>query len=338
MTEFDKYICTTLHKRHLLPGPTPEQRDQLAADGLRIRMEHIFWIDSDVIPGAYYGEATWIWPESYPGQITPEELAKRTTPIKPMFPHAHSFPELLSWWGSDPDNPQDTSEMAMIMGDEEITLDNSWVAYIPAGMMHMPKWVPNGRTTEKPVNHWTFGPGFYTRYKNGEEVKDEEAEAQKEYKTVPGKKDNLKYFVFGGQQKNQNIIRPSYMGELDPRYVRPMAYIDDTIIPDAELGCDTMYLLPGDTSKSGQLIMDAHTLPHGTFIAMTAVNYDDITDLAAEVELWIGGEKHIINKTFGAYIPPNVEQGPLIIRNITKQVFFNMAMPVGKGIERYAGG
>ena len=85
-------------------------------------------------------------------------------------------------------------------------------------------------------------------------------------------------------------------------------------------------------------MMDAHTLPNGTSITFTAMNYDDITDLAAEVELWIGGEKHIINKSFGAYIPPNVEQGPLIIRNINKQVFFMMAQPIGKGIEKYPGG
>ena len=50
MGKYDKYICTTLHKRHMLPGPTPEQRDQLAAEGLRISMEHVLWIDSDIIP------------------------------------------------------------------------------------------------------------------------------------------------------------------------------------------------------------------------------------------------------------------------------------------------
>jgi len=91
MGKYDKFICTTLHKRHMLPGPEPEQRDKLAAEGLRISMEHVLWIDSDVIPGAYYGESTWIWPQSYPGQITDEEQARRTTSIKPMFPTTTVF-------------------------------------------------------------------------------------------------------------------------------------------------------------------------------------------------------------------------------------------------------
>ena len=85
-------------------------------------------------------------------------------------------------------------------------------------------------------------------------------------------------------------------------------------------------------------IMDAHTLPHGTSIVISSMNYDDITDLRAEVELWIGGEKHIIDKSFGAYIPPDVEQGPMIIRNITNQTFFMMSHPIGAGIEKYRGG
>ncbi len=336
MGNYDKYICTTLHKRHLLPGPTPDERDMLAAEGLRIRMEHILWIDNDIIPGAYYGESTWIWPQSYPNQITPEELARRTTAIAPMFPHAHDFPELLSWWGSDPDHPDDTSTMGMIMGDEEILLNKSWVAYIPAGMIHMPTKPACGYITDKPVCHWTFGPGMYTREKKGHD-KGTENRTDLPKPGAPRKNtnENLKYFVFGGDQKD--IKKPDYMRELDPGYARHMAYIDEKIIPGCELGCDTMYLLPGDTSKSGMLMMDAHSLPHGTSITFTAMNYDDITDLAAEVELWIGGEKHIINKCFGAYIPPNIEQGPLIIRNISKQVFFMMSYPVGDGIKKYPG-
>lgn len=335
MGHYDEYICTTLHKRHLLPGPTPEQRDRLAAEGLRIGMEHVLWIDGDVIPGAYYGESTWIWPRSYPGQITPEELAKRTTSMKPMFPHEHGFPELLSWWGSDPDHPEDVTAMTMIMGDEEIPLNTSWLAYVPAGMVHMPKSVPGGRVTDKPVCHWTFGPGAYGRDKDGKEVQDEHREAQKQHVTIPGKKENLRFFVFGGQQ--EDIKRPDFLAGLDSPYVRPAAFLDETVIPDAELGCYAMYILPGGRSADAYRIMDPHRLPHGVFFTVTAMNYDDITELAAEAELWIGGEKHLVHKSFGAYIPPNVECGPLFIRNVSKQLFFMIAYPMGEGIRKYPG-
>jgi hypothetical protein len=338
MSKYKKYICSTLEKRHLLPGPTPDERKALAAEGWRIRLESVLWIDSDVLPGSYYGESAWIWPPSYPNQITETKLRKRTSNGgPPMFPHVHQFPELLSWWGSDPDNPEDTTSMSMIMGDEELQLDNSWVAYIPAGMYHMPGRVPGGKQTHLPVYHWTFGPGTYTRDPDeapGSPGVDADI-------PIPGSpksntQENLKYFVLGGQQKD--IKRPDFMRELDPRYAKDLAYIDETVIPEAELGCDTRCLLPGDAAESGMVIFDPHTVPYGTSITLVSMNYDDITDLCAEAELWIGGEKHVIRKNFGAYIPPGIEQGPFIVRNLSKKLFLMMSFPVGEGIKKYPGG
>jgi len=339
MGKFDKYICTTLEKRHLLPGPTPEQRDRLAAQGKRISMEHMHWMDEEVIPGAYYGETTWIWPPTFPNQVTWEELAKIGLETPGMFPHVHDFPELLSWWGTNPDDFTDTDPMAMQMGDEIIPLESSWVAYVPSNVPHMPVFRA-GVTAQKysrPTLHWVSGPGgVYTREKDDETKKAEaEEKAPPEAREVdPAQSKYARYIVYGTPA---DLKRPDYMRPLDPEYSRPMAYIDQTIIPDAEFGCDTRWLLPGDTSKAGQLIMDTHTLPHGTSIACIAMNYDDITDLCAEVELSIGGEKHVIDKAFWAYIPPDVSQGPMIIRNITKQMFFMMSWPMGEGIKKYPG-
>jgi hypothetical protein len=340
MGQFDKYICTTLEKRHLLPGPTPAQRDQLKAMGRRISMEHLHWMDHEVIPGAYYGETTLIWPPEYPNQVTWEELAKLGYSTPDMFPHVHEFPEILSWWGTNPEDFADTDPMGMQMDDEIIPLTSSWVAYVPADMPHMPVFRTGVRSQiyTRPTLHWTSGPGgVYTREKD-EETKS--AEAEKKNPPVarevdPAESKYARYMVYGTLP---DIKRPDYMRPLDPAYTRPMAYIDQTVIPDAEFGCDTRWYLPGDTSRAGQLIMDAHTLPHGTSMACVAVNYDDITDLCAEVELYIGGERHVIDKAFWAYIPPNVSQGPMVIRNISKQVFFMLSWPMGEGVEKYPGG
>jgi hypothetical protein len=340
MGEFDKYICTTLQKRHLLPGPTPEQRDRLAAQGKRISMEHIHWIDEEAIPGAYYGETTWIWPPSFPHQVTWEELAKVGYSTPDMFPHVHGFPELLSWWGTDPDDFTHTDPMAMQMGDEIIPLRSSWVAYIPADLPHMPVFRTGVRSQiyTRPTLHWVSGPGgVYTREKD---EKTKQAEAEHKAPPVAREVDPAasrygRYIVYG---TDPAIRRPDYMLPLDPDHCRPMAYIDQSVIPDAEFGCDTRWYLPGDAPKGGHAVMEAHEVPHGTSIACIALNYDDITDLCAQVELWIGGEKHVIDKGFWGYIPPNVTQGPMVIRNVSKQMFFMMSWPMGEGIAKYPGG
>ncbi len=133
MGQYDKYICTTLQNRHLLPPPTPEQRDRLTAEGRRIPMEHVHWIDEDVIPGAYYGETTWMWPPEYPNQVMWEKLAEEGYDTPNMFPHAHGFPELLSWWGANPEDPTDIGPMGMQIGDEIIPLESELGGLHPRG-------------------------------------------------------------------------------------------------------------------------------------------------------------------------------------------------------------
>jgi hypothetical protein len=344
MGQYDKYICTTLEKRHLLPGPNTEQRAQLAAAGTRLPMEPVHWIDGDVIPGAYYGESVWMWPPEYPHQVGWEELAARGYSTPMMFPHSHGFPELLAWWSANPDDAGDIGPMGMQIDDEIIPLKSSWVAYIPADLPHMPVFRSGvlSQIHTRPTFHWTSGPGgAYARETGaGEEQAGHEAGHQGASGPVAREVDPAtskygRYIVYG---TDPGIKRPDYMRPLDPVYSRPMAYIDETVIPDAEFGCDSRWLLPGDASGAGQVIMDAHVLPHGTAIACVAFNYDDITDLCAEVELWIGGEKHVVDKGVWAYIPPNVSQGPMIVRNITKPVALVISWPMGAGIAKYPGG
>ena len=99
-----------------------------------------------------------------------------------------------------------------------------------------------------------------------------------------------------------------------------------------------LLILLSKKSYHGYEMMKEHTVSHGTSIVLNAMNFDDITDLRAEAELWIGGEKHIITKNFGAYVPPNVKCGPLIVRNIEQQMFFMISYPVGLGVTKWRGG
>ncbi len=142
----------------------------------------------------------------------------------------------------------------------------------------------------------------------------------------------LKYekcFVF---KDKPNLKLPSYRHPTDPKTTRRMAYIDQDTVKDAEFGSENVWLLPGGPKE--QLIMDPNKEPYVRFIGFYAYNYEAIHDLCAEVEIHIGGEKHIVKKGFAAFIPENLEVGPVIIRNITKPVMFMMAFPCGKAIKK----
>jgi len=118
----------------------------------------------------------------------------------------------------------------------------------------------------------------------------------------------------------------------DPKTTKRLAYIDQDTVKGANFGCENMWLLPGGPKELK--LLDANIQPYDRFFGFYAFNYDNIRDLCAEVELHIGGEKHIVKKSFAMFIPAGLEVGPLTIRNITKPIFFTTEFPCGKAIAK----
>jgi hypothetical protein len=122
---------------------------------------------------------------------------------------------------------------------------------------------------------------------------------------------------------------PAYM-HFDPKTTRRSVYIDETMVKDAEFGCENLWLLPGEPKE--RKIMDANTQPYDRYFGFFSYNYANIRDLCAEMEVYIGGEKHTVKKSGAMFIPAGLEVGPLIFRNITKPIFFTIEFPCGKGL------
>ena len=114
-------------------------------------------MDSEVIPGAFYAEVTWMWPPSFPGQrpriITPEQAKK----MPGIAPHSHAFTEVLTMFGTNVDEPSELGgEIEFWLEDEQFMLTKSFLAYIPAGMKHCPLKM---HRMDRPIFHYTTGPG-----------------------------------------------------------------------------------------------------------------------------------------------------------------------------------
>ena len=162
-SKYGKYICTELKKDIALPGYRAGERDMLGqgeVDGRRRFMEHVFWLDSEVIPGAFYAEAVWFWPQAREGmpplpvrEITPEEAEKN--PV--LAPHTHPFPELLSYFGTNVDDPSDLGGVVEFwLEDEKYLFEKSFVVYIPENVRHCPLRM---HRIDRPMFHFTMGPG-----------------------------------------------------------------------------------------------------------------------------------------------------------------------------------
>lgn len=72
-SKYGKYICTELKQGVVMPGfKGPQTIGQGYLDGYRRQLQHVIWMDGEVIPGAFYAECTWQWPRI----ITPETVKK----------------------------------------------------------------------------------------------------------------------------------------------------------------------------------------------------------------------------------------------------------------------
>jgi len=128
---------------------TPAFRKKVPSDFIH-RVAHL---DSDVVPGSsFHAETAWIWPE--------ERSGLKGKAVTFVDKHAHSFPEIIAFFGTDFD------DIHKLHGDVELWVDGrkyeigkSFVAIIPEGVQHGPLTVRNVR---KPIFHYTVGrAGLY---------------------------------------------------------------------------------------------------------------------------------------------------------------------------------
>ena len=67
---------------------------------------------------------------------------------------------------------------------------------------------------------------------------------------------------------------------------------------------------------------DPHSHPFGEMLCFIGADPKDVTDLGAEIEFTIGGEKHLITTAAVVSIPPGVKHCPVIFKRVDKPVVF----------------
>jgi hypothetical protein len=118
-----------------------------------------------------------------------------------------------------------------------------------------------------------------------------------------------------------NPVFPAYRHEMESKYVKRILQLDAETVPGAEFYSEAKWIVPGDKSKEGILLVDSHTHTWGELIGFFGYDYEDIQDLGAEIEFTVDHERHLITRSFAAFIPAGVQHGPLIIRNVVKPIF-----------------
>ena len=131
-----------------------------------------------------------------------------------------------------------------------------------------------------------------------------------------------KYFV---TKDKTDLKLPEYRHNYD--FIRRIVQMDADMVPGARFYNENMWILPGDKSGEGKVLVDSHTHDWGQMLGFYVFNFDDIHNLGCEIEFTIDGKKYIIKESFTSFIPAGVQHGPLIVRNVTLPLFFFSAGP-----------
>ncbi|MFP3975132.1 MAG: hypothetical protein ACLFVK_02790 [Dehalococcoidia bacterium] len=304
-SKYGNYIVMELKKNLILPWGAPGEVLDEYEPGKNRPMEHVLWLDGEQAPGCFYSECVWFFP---PDKVDQEKLAKMSRGGGPR-PHTHPFDEVFTFFGTNFDDPHDLGgEVEFWLEDQQFVFSKSCFVYIPAGMKHCPLQF---RRIDRPIFHFSLAPSQQYDYT--------EVSGSGEYAGL----DLNKYFVF---QDKPNLKLPEYRHEIPKEVAQRVVYLDSEVVPDANFYAEAVWYWPGGkhTQEPG---VEAHTHPFSEMIGFFGTNTDDIHDLCGEVELWINGEQHIMDKSFVAFVPAGMEHCPLNIRRIDNPIFHFTAGP-----------
>ena len=83
---------------------------------------------------------------------------------------------------------------------------------------------------------------------------------------------------------------------------------------------ESAWIFPGNL-KRGEADVGPHKHDFDEILAMFGSNTEDVHDLGGEMLLTLGGEEHIMNKSFIAFIPAGLEHGPMKWLSMKRPVF-----------------
>ncbi len=103
----------------------------------------LYRLDEEKVSGIpFFTDCAWVWPK-------PEEIVMEAKS------HSHEFDEIITLFGTDPEDPRDLcGEVEFWLDDEKYTLTKSCIIYVPKGLRHCPMIF---RNVKRPIFHYIVG-------------------------------------------------------------------------------------------------------------------------------------------------------------------------------------
>jgi mannose-6-phosphate isomerase-like protein (cupin superfamily) len=103
-------------------------------------------------------------------------------------------------------------------------------------------------------------------------------------------------------------------------------YVDEEVVPGAYYFMAAWWKkITGAGSPA-----EEHDHEFDEYLVFLGTNPEDPNDLGGEVEVWIGGEKHMLTKSCAIFIPAGLKHAPIYFRKIERPIWYLATGPVDK--------
>lgn len=115
------------------------------------------------------------------------------------------------------------------------------------------------------------------------------------------------------------------------KYKERILYLDKDVVEGAFYLSSGWYLKASDVQQA-----EAHTHEFDEVVAFFGTDPENPLDLCGEIEFYLGGEKHIIDKSCLIFVPKGMSHCPYWIRRVDRPIVHFSTAPYGTYVMRMA--
>ena len=126
----------------------------------------------------------------------------------------------------------------------------------------------------------------------------------------------------------KNIVSEPKPGDphIDTDIIKFPFYVDAEVVSGAYYLMAASFL--GTTGQGAPPFEHSHDFDE--YLLFLGTNQKDPRDLGGEVELWLGGEKHVITKSCAVFIPAGIKHAPIYFKRIDTPIWYLATGPTPK--------
>ncbi len=126
----------------------------------------------------------------------------------------------------------------------------------------------------------------------------------------------------------KNIVSEPKPGDphKDTDLVKFPFYVDEEVVPGAYYLMAASFM--GTTGQGSPPFEHSHD--YDEYLIFLGTNQKDPRDLGGEVELMLGGEKHIVTKSCAVFIPAGMKHAPIYFKRIDTPIWYLATGPTPK--------